>query len=167
MKPQRSSVLLGRMDCLTGSAMRWKTLVPFSREKARSATSGVVTGILRAGPPHNGIEPVGEPHPAVGVDGADVAGAVPAVDEGLRVRLFRLKSRELDMAVEFLEFLRGQHYLFNLAGQTSHMDSMSDPETDLEISLAWHVCYQMNADSLLISAAHEEAPAKPSREHCE
>jgi len=32
------------------------------------------------------------------------------------------------------EFLRGQHFLFNLAGQTSHMDSMSDPETDLEIN---------------------------------
>lgn len=32
------------------------------------------------------------------------------------------------------EYLRGQHYLFNLAGQTSHMDSMSDPETDLEIN---------------------------------
>jgi len=31
-------------------------------------------------------------------------------------------------------FLRGQHYLFNLAGQTSHMDSMTDPETDLEIN---------------------------------
>ena len=32
------------------------------------------------------------------------------------------------------EFLRGQHYLFNLAGQTSHMDSMTDPETDLDIN---------------------------------
>jgi UDP-glucose 4-epimerase len=30
--------------------------------------------------------------------------------------------------------LRGQDYLFNLAGQTSHMDSMADPETDLEIN---------------------------------
>src|SRR6185295_15038042 len=30
--------------------------------------------------------------------------------------------------------LRGQHFLFNLAGQTSHMDSMTDPETDLEIN---------------------------------
>ena len=28
----------------------------------------------------------------------------------------------------------GQDYLFNLAGQTSHMDSMSDPYTDLEIN---------------------------------
>lgn len=27
-----------------------------------------------------------------------------------------------------------QDYLFNLAGQTSHMDSMSDPQTDLEIN---------------------------------
>lgn len=30
--------------------------------------------------------------------------------------------------------VRGQDYLFNLAGQTSHMDSMSDPDTDLEIN---------------------------------
>jgi len=29
---------------------------------------------------------------------------------------------------------RGQDYLFNLAGQTSHMDSMADPDTDLEIN---------------------------------
>lgn len=30
--------------------------------------------------------------------------------------------------------IRGQDFLFNLAGQTSHMDSMSDPFTDLEIN---------------------------------
>ena len=30
--------------------------------------------------------------------------------------------------------IKGQDYLFNLAGQTSHMDSMSDPFTDLEIN---------------------------------
>lgn len=30
--------------------------------------------------------------------------------------------------------LRGQDYLFNLAGQTSHMDSMTDPQTDLDIN---------------------------------
>lgn len=28
----------------------------------------------------------------------------------------------------------GQDYLFNLAGQTSHMDSMADPQTDLDIN---------------------------------
>jgi UDP-glucose 4-epimerase len=31
-------------------------------------------------------------------------------------------------------YVRGQDFLFNLAGQTSHMDSMTDPETDLEIN---------------------------------
>jgi dTDP-glucose 4,6-dehydratase/UDP-glucose 4-epimerase len=30
--------------------------------------------------------------------------------------------------------LKGQDYLFNLAGQTSHLDSMNDPMTDLEIN---------------------------------
>lgn len=30
--------------------------------------------------------------------------------------------------------VQGQDYLFNLAGQTSHMDSMEDPYTDLEIN---------------------------------
>ena len=31
-------------------------------------------------------------------------------------------------------FVKGQDFLFNLAGQTSHMDSMTDPQTDLEIN---------------------------------
>lgn len=30
--------------------------------------------------------------------------------------------------------VRGQRYLFNLAGQVSHVDSMRDPETDLDIN---------------------------------
>jgi UDP-glucose 4-epimerase len=30
--------------------------------------------------------------------------------------------------------VRGQQYLFNLAGQVSHVDSMRDPETDLDIN---------------------------------
>ena len=34
----------------------------------------------------------------------------------------------------FRELIRGQDYLFNLAGQTGHLDSMTDPETDLEIN---------------------------------
>ena len=32
------------------------------------------------------------------------------------------------------DLVRGQDYLFNLAGQTSHMDSMTDPQTDLDIN---------------------------------
>lgn len=34
------------------------------------------------------------------------------------------------------QFVGGQDVLFNLAGQTSHMDSMTDPVTDLEINCA-------------------------------
>lgn len=37
--------------------------------------------------------------------------------------------------VHSLQFLvQGQDYLFNLAGQTSHMDSMTDPYTDLDVN---------------------------------
>jgi dTDP-glucose 4,6-dehydratase/UDP-glucose 4-epimerase len=36
-------------------------------------------------------------------------------------------------AMEYL--IKGQDYLFNLAGQTSHMDSMADPFTDLNINI--------------------------------
>src|SRR5688572_230042 len=32
------------------------------------------------------------------------------------------------------KLVSGQDYLFNLAGQTSHMDSMTDPQTDLDIN---------------------------------
>lgn len=32
------------------------------------------------------------------------------------------------------QLIRGQDYLFNLAGQTSHVDSMTDPFTDLDIN---------------------------------
>ena len=30
--------------------------------------------------------------------------------------------------------VQGEDYLFNLAGQTSHLDSMENPQTDLEIN---------------------------------
>ncbi len=32
--------------------------------------------------------------------------------------------------------IQGKDYLFNLAGQTSHLDSMTDPHTDLDITAA-------------------------------
>src|SRR6266851_2322642 len=32
------------------------------------------------------------------------------------------------------QLVRGQHYLFNLAGQTSHIDSMRFPQQDLEMN---------------------------------
>lgn len=48
----------------------------------------------------------------------------------------------------FRYLLRGQDFLFNLAGQTSHLDSMHDPFTDLEINCRAQL-------SILESCRHE------------
>lgn len=50
----------------------------------------------------------------------------------------------------FRYLVRGQDYLFNLAGQTSHMDSMTDPFTDLEINC--------RAQLAILEACREQAP---------
>jgi len=50
---------------------------------------------------------------------------------GRRVRVHRGDVRD---RARLPRFVRGQDFLFNLAGQTSHMDSMTDPDTDLEIN---------------------------------
>ncbi|HUH12685.1 MAG TPA: NAD-dependent epimerase/dehydratase family protein, partial [Longimicrobiales bacterium] len=47
----------------------------------------------------------------------------------------RLKVNIADVRGHAMEYLvRGQDVLFNLAGQVSHIDSMTDPFTDLEIN---------------------------------
>jgi UDP-glucose 4-epimerase len=54
---------------------------------------------------------------------------IAGLDRKLRVNIGDVRNRHSLPAL-----LAGEHFLFNLAGQTSHMDSMSDPETDLEIN---------------------------------
>ncbi|MCK5601047.1 NAD-dependent epimerase/dehydratase family protein [Candidatus Pacearchaeota archaeon] len=48
----------------------------------------------------------------------------------------KVKINIADVRDEYsMDYLvKGQDYLFNLAGQTSHMDSMKDPYTDMEIN---------------------------------
>lgn len=60
-------------------------------------------------------------------------GGTPANLEGIEsdVEVDVLDIRDIDRLVGRL---RGQDILFNLAGQTSHIDSMNDPQTDLEIN---------------------------------
>ncbi|MEY2879770.1 MAG: hypothetical protein RLZZ15_2150 [Verrucomicrobiota bacterium] len=48
-----------------------------------------------------------------------------------RVRIHRADVRDWP---RLPGLVRGQDFLFNLAGQTSHMDSMTDPQTDLDIN---------------------------------
>lgn len=50
---------------------------------------------------------------------------------GRAVRVLRGDVRD---RAKLPRLVRGQDFLFNLAGQTSHMDSMTDPDTDLEIN---------------------------------
>ena len=53
--------------------------------------------------------------------------------EGLRHKI-SLNITDVRDPHAMRHLIQGQDFLFNLAGQTSHMDSMSDPFTDLEIN---------------------------------
>jgi UDP-glucose 4-epimerase len=52
---------------------------------------------------------------------------------GIDEKLTLIKGDVRDDAV-MVRAITGQQFVFNLAGQTSHMDSMSDPFTDLDIN---------------------------------
>lgn len=54
---------------------------------------------------------------------------VAGIEDRLKINISDVRDRH-----SLPVFLKDQDYLFNLAGQTSHMDSMTDPETDLEIN---------------------------------
>jgi dTDP-glucose 4,6-dehydratase/UDP-glucose 4-epimerase len=51
------------------------------------------------------------------------------IRERVQVNVCDVRDR---FAIEYL--IAGQDWLFNLAGQTSHLDSMTDPRTDLDIN---------------------------------
>jgi UDP-glucose 4-epimerase len=62
--------------------------------------------------------------------------------------------------------LKGKDYLFNLAGQTSHMDSMSDPHTDLDINAAAQLsileaCRKSNPNIKIVFASTRQLYGKP------
>jgi UDP-glucose 4-epimerase len=62
--------------------------------------------------------------------------------------------------------IKGQHYLFNMAGQTSHVDSMNDPLTDLNINSASQLsileaCKLFNRDVKIVFASTRQIYGKP------
>jgi len=64
------------------------------------------------------------------------------------------------------ELVRGQDFLFNLAGQTSHMDSMTDPYTDLDINtraqlFILEACRKNNRDIKIIFASTRQIYGRP------
>ncbi|WP_050463144.1 NAD-dependent epimerase/dehydratase family protein [Herbaspirillum autotrophicum] len=62
--------------------------------------------------------------------------------------------------------VQGQDYLFNLAGQTSHMDSMANPRADLDINAAAQLtileaCRKENTGVKLVFASTRQLYGKP------
>jgi UDP-glucose 4-epimerase len=62
--------------------------------------------------------------------------------------------------------VQGQDYLFNLAGQTSHMDSMTDPQTDLDINCRAQLaileaCRQHNPGIRIVFASTRQIYGRP------
>lgn len=67
-------------------------------------------------------------------------------------------------AMAFL--LQGKDYLFNLAGQTSHMDSMTDPQSDLDINASAQLsileaCRKTNPNIKIVFASTRQLYGKP------
>lgn len=64
--------------------------------------------------------------------------------------------------------VRGQDVLFNLAGQTSHLDSMTDPYTDLEINCRAQLsileaCRHENPGARIVFASTRQIYGRPQR----
>jgi UDP-glucose 4-epimerase len=62
--------------------------------------------------------------------------------------------------------LKDKDYLFNLAGQTSHIDSMSDPQTDLDINAnaqlsILEACRKVNPSIKIVFASTRQLYGKP------
>lgn len=86
---------------------------------------------------------------------------IEPVKEKVRVNFSDVRNR---MPMRYL--IKGQDYLLNLAGQTSHLDSMEDPYTDLEINThaqltILETCRRYNKDIRLVFASTRQIYGKP------
>lgn len=85
--------------------------------------------------------------------------------EGIKAHV-RLNISDVrdEFAMSYL--IKGQQYLFNLAGQTSHMDSMHNPHVDLNINAAAQLsileaCRKHNPGIKLVFASTRQLYGKP------
>jgi nucleoside-diphosphate-sugar epimerase len=79
----------------------------------------------------------------------------------VRVNISDVRDRH-----SFENLVRDQDFLFNLAGQTSHLDSMEDPFTDLEINCRsqlsiLHTCREHNPSVRIVFASTRQIYGKP------
>jgi UDP-glucose 4-epimerase len=85
--------------------------------------------------------------------------------EGIRDRV-RMNISDVRDEHSMKYLVQGQDFLFNLAGQTSHMDSMKDPFTDLEINAKAQLsiletCRKHNQGLKIVFASTRQIYGKP------
>jgi UDP-glucose 4-epimerase len=78
----------------------------------------------------------------------------------------RVNVSDVRDAYSLRSLVQGQDYLLNLAGQTSHMDSMDDPFTDLDINCRsqlsiLEVCRRYNPEIKVVFASTRQIYGKP------
>jgi UDP-glucose 4-epimerase len=86
---------------------------------------------------------------------------IAGIEERVRVNIADVRDEH---SMNYL--VQGKDFLFNLAGQTAHLDSMTDPYTDLEINCRAQLsilesCRKNNAKLKLIYASTRQIYGKP------
>ena len=86
---------------------------------------------------------------------------VTGIEDRVRVNISDVRDEH---SMRYL--VRGQDYLFNLAGQTSHADSMTNPYTDLEINCRAQLsileaCRKNNSEIKVVFASTRQIYGKP------
>lgn len=88
---------------------------------------------------------------------------IHGIEDRVRVNISDVRDR-----YSLRTHLVGQDFLFNLAGQTSHLDSMEDPFTDLEINCRAQLsiletCRQVNPRIRIVFASTRQIYGRPER----
>jgi len=86
---------------------------------------------------------------------------IDGIEDKLKVNIADVRDERSLRAL-----VKGQEFLFNLAGQTSHLDSMENPFTDLEINcrsqlLILEVCRRHNPGVRIVFASTRQIYGKP------
>ncbi|MDQ6809150.1 MAG: NAD-dependent epimerase/dehydratase family protein [Verrucomicrobiota bacterium] len=81
-----------------------------------------------------------------------------------RVAIHRVDLRD---GAQVRELVRGQDFVFNLAGQTSHLDSMTDPQADLAANCSAQLnlleaCRTGNPTAKIVHASTRQIYGRPS-----
>ena len=88
---------------------------------------------------------------------------IAGIEDRVRVNISDVRDEH---SLRYL--VQGQDYLFNLAGQTSHLDSMQDPFTDLEINCRSQLsiletCRKYNPRIKIVFSSTRQLYGKPDR----